>query len=77
MRAFQFIYGPRVLSGTDGAARLGDLLPDGPCLFVTDDDIIRLGLAEPWLAALRDKPRREPVQRGRGRSVEGDFARRG
>jgi len=54
MRAFQFIYGPQVLSGTDGAVRLCELLPDGPCLFVTDDDIIQLGLAEPWLAALRE-----------------------
>ena len=43
-----------MLSGTDGAARLGELLPEGPCLFVTDADIIRLGLAEPWLAALRE-----------------------
>src|SRR5215216_4694766 len=54
MRAFQFIYGPKVLSGADGAARLGELLPVGPCLFVTDPDIIRLDLAEPWLAALRE-----------------------
>jgi len=54
MRAFQFIYGPKVMSGSDGAARLGELLPDGPCLFVTDADIIRLGLADPWLAALRE-----------------------
>ena len=54
MRAFQFIYGPQVMSGPDGAERLGDLLPDGPCLFVTDDDIVGLGLAEPWLSALRD-----------------------
>ena len=53
MRAFQFIYGPKVMSDTDGAARLCELLPDGPCLFVTDADIIRLGLADPWLAALR------------------------
>ena len=47
MRAFQFIYGPKVMSGSDGAARLAELLPGGPCLFVTDADIIRLGLADP------------------------------
>lgn len=54
MRAFQFFYGPKVMSGGDGAVRLGELLPAGPCLFVTDADIIRLGLAEPWLNTLRE-----------------------
>jgi alcohol dehydrogenase class IV len=54
MRAFQFIYGPKVMSGSDGASRLGELLPRGPCLFVTDDDIIRLELADPLLAVLRE-----------------------
>ena len=29
MRAFQFIYGPKVLSGTEGAARLGDCCQTG------------------------------------------------
>ena len=27
---------------------------DGPCLFVTDAQVVALGLAEPFLAALRD-----------------------
>jgi alcohol dehydrogenase len=53
MRPFRFTYGPQLLSGPDCAERLGDLLPPGPCLFVTDQIIVSLGLAEPWLARLR------------------------
>ena len=54
MRPFSFSYGPQLLSGPDGATRLADLLPPGPCLFVTDEMIVSLGLAEPWLSALRE-----------------------
>lgn len=52
MRPFTFSYGPRVLATEDGAAALDALLPDGPVLFVTDAEIIRLGLAAPWLDRL-------------------------
>jgi alcohol dehydrogenase class IV len=52
MQPFSFSYGPRVLATSTGAAELPALLPDGPLLFVTDDQLIALGLAEPWIAEL-------------------------
>ncbi|MBV7255444.1 iron-containing alcohol dehydrogenase [Pacificimonas sp. WHA3] len=50
--AFQFEYGPRILSGSGSSARLAALLPDGPVLFVTDATIRELGIADVALAAL-------------------------
>jgi alcohol dehydrogenase class IV len=52
MTPFQFSYGPKLISGAGSAARLPGLLPPGPCLFVTDADLRRIGLAEAALAAL-------------------------
>ena len=52
MQAFTFTYGPRVLATATGAAELPALLPDGPVLFVTDDQLLDLGLAAPWIGAL-------------------------
>ncbi|MEO5808750.1 MAG: iron-containing alcohol dehydrogenase [Sphingomicrobium sp.] len=52
MRPFTFSYGPRVLATDDGAGALDALLPGGPLLFVTDAEIVRLGLAAPWLDRL-------------------------
>ncbi len=52
MQPFTFAYGPRVLSTATGAAELGSHLPDGPVLLVTDHQLIALGLAAPWIAAL-------------------------
>ena len=43
---------PRLIAGAGEAASLADRLPDGPCLFVTDQQIIRLGLADECRAAL-------------------------
>ena len=40
MRPFTFHPGPRLISGDGSAARLAELLPDGPCLFVTDKDVL-------------------------------------
>ena len=54
MQPFSFHYGPAVLSGGDGVERLPGLLPDGACLFVTDDALISLGLPEQWLEGLRE-----------------------
>ena len=54
MKAFEFFYGPRLISAPGAAARLAGLLPPGPCLFVTDAQLRGLGLAEPALAALAD-----------------------
>src|SRR5687767_16028755 len=44
MRSFTFHPGPRLVVGAGEAASLADKLPAGPCLFVTDRDIVRLGL---------------------------------
>ena len=52
MRPFTFNPGPRLLAGPDQAHALAEKLPDGPCLFVTDADIIRLGLADVYRDAI-------------------------
>ena len=52
MSSYRFIYGPELISGPGSALRLSDLLPQGPCLFVTDAQVRRLGLADPALQAL-------------------------
>src|SRR4051794_22972295 len=48
MRPFTFNPGPRLLAGPDQAATLAGLLPEGPCLLVTDADIVRLGLIDAY-----------------------------
>jgi alcohol dehydrogenase class IV len=50
MKPFTFFYGPRIVSGPGAADRLAELLPPGPCLFVTDAQIRALGLADAPLA---------------------------
>jgi alcohol dehydrogenase class IV len=52
MKPFEFFYGPRLLSGAGAAVRAVELLPLGPCLFVTDAQVRSLGLADPALDAL-------------------------
>ena len=52
MHRFTFHPGPRLLAGAGQAASLADLLPDGPCLFVTDRLVVRLGLTDVCCAAL-------------------------
>ena len=52
MQPFIFHPGPRLVSGAGSATRLPDLLPDGPCLFVTDREVVALGLTDPCRAAL-------------------------
>jgi alcohol dehydrogenase class IV len=49
---FQFSYGPKVLSAAGAAAHLPELLPPGPCLFVTDAGLRRIGLPEAALESL-------------------------
>jgi alcohol dehydrogenase class IV len=51
---YQFHYGPKLVAGQGAAARLSELLPPGPCLFVTDATVRALGLADAALAALPD-----------------------
>ena len=52
MRPFTFNPGPRLLAGPDQAEALAEKLPEGPCLLVTDAELIRLGLADTYRAAL-------------------------
>ena len=52
MQPFSFHYGPRLIVGGDGHHHVPDLLPEGPCLFVTDDNVLSLGLAAPYVEAL-------------------------
>jgi alcohol dehydrogenase class IV len=52
MKPYEFLYGPRLVSGPGAAGRLGEWLPPGRCLFVTDATLRGLGLADAALAAL-------------------------
>ena len=52
MKSFQFQYGPRLVAGPGSAGRLAELLPPGPCLFVTDSTVRGLGLADAALEGL-------------------------
>jgi alcohol dehydrogenase class IV len=54
MRDFRFSYGPRLIFGPGTVDGLADLLPPGPCLFVTDRQLRELGLADGTLAALAE-----------------------
>lgn len=51
MRPFTFNPGPRLLAGPEQAQALAEKLPEGPCLLVTDAELVRLGIAN----AYRDK----------------------
>ena len=53
MRPFTFNPGPRLLSGDGSAAILAEKLPGGPCLFVTDRDVVALGLTDACREALQ------------------------
>src|SRR4051794_23957529 len=52
MRPFTFNPGPRLLAGPDQATALAEKLPPGPCLLVTDADLIRLGLPDAYRSAI-------------------------
>ena len=52
MRPFTFHPGPRLISGDGSAAQLAELMPEGRCLFVTDKDVLGLGLTDACRAAL-------------------------
>ena len=54
MTPFTFDPGPRLVSGDGSAARLAEHLPAGPCLFVTDRDVVALGLTDACRATLSD-----------------------
>ncbi|QDP18720.1 iron-containing alcohol dehydrogenase [Sphingomonas xanthus] len=61
MRPFTFNPGPRILSGDGSAARLADLLPEGPCLLVSDKQVVRLGLIDACRASLEAAGRRDII----------------
>ena len=52
MRPFTFNPGPKLLAGPDQAGALAEKLPPGACLFVTDADLVRLGLADRYREAI-------------------------
>jgi len=54
MQAYEFRYGPKLIAGPGAARRLAELLPQGRCLFVTDENVRALGLADAVLDSLPD-----------------------
>ena len=52
MRPFTFNPGPKLLAGPEQAQALAEKLPPGPCLFVTDKDLVRLGLTDTYREAI-------------------------
>jgi alcohol dehydrogenase class IV len=54
MLSYEFQYGPKLIAGPGAARRLGEVLPPGPCLFVTDANVRALGLADAVLEVLPD-----------------------
>ena len=52
MQPYEFFYGPKLVAGPGAARRLAELLPPGPCLFVTDKTVRGLGLADAALESL-------------------------
>ena len=52
MRPFTFHPGPRLLAGPGQAESLAAKLPPGPCLLVTDQELVRLGLTDPYQRAI-------------------------
>jgi alcohol dehydrogenase len=53
MSSFSFHYGPRLVSGEGAATRIADWIAPGPALFVTDAQVLALGLADATLEGLR------------------------
>ena len=52
MRPFTFHPGPRLISGDGASTQLAVLMPPGPCLFVTDKDVLGLELTDSCRSAL-------------------------
>ena len=57
MRSFTFHPGPRLIAGAGKSATIADLLPPGPCLFVSDEQLVQLGLTGTACKALEDSGR--------------------
>jgi alcohol dehydrogenase class IV len=61
MRSFTFHPGPRLVAGGGKSAEIADLLPEGPVLFVTDEQLIQLGLTDAPRKALEVSGRRVTI----------------
>ena len=57
MRSFTFHPGPRLVAGSGRAESLAELLPEGPCLFVSDEQLVGLGLTDAPRKALEESGR--------------------
>ena len=57
MRSFTFHPGPTLLAGAGRVGELVGKLPPGPCLAVSDEDIVRLGLVDDLRDALQENGR--------------------
>ncbi len=60
MHSFTFNPGPRLIAGSGKASELAEKLPGGRCLFVTDDQLVNLGVTDAWRDALKQSGR-EPI----------------
>jgi alcohol dehydrogenase class IV len=60
MHDYTFYPGPRIVAGAGKAQDLASLLPNGPCLFVTDEQLVSLGLTDDCRDAL-EASGREPI----------------
>lgn len=57
MRSFTFHPGPRLIAGAGSSNAIADLLPVGPCLFVSDEQLVALGLTDKVRDALEQSGR--------------------
>ena len=57
MRSFTFHPGPRLIAGVGKSQALSELLPDGPVLFVSDEQLVDLGLTDAARQSLEDSGR--------------------
>src|SRR5687768_7525163 len=57
MRGFAFHPGPSLIAGEGQAVALANVLPSGPCLLVSDKQLVALGLIDACRAALADSGR--------------------
>ena len=57
MRSFTFHPGPRLIAGAGKSDSLADLLPEGPVLLVTDEQLVRLGITDAARDTLQESGR--------------------
>ena len=57
MRSFTFHPGPRLIAGAGKSDALAELLPEGPVLFVTDEQLVRLGIPDAARDTLQESGR--------------------